>query len=188
MYYLGRNFEDGFLSVSIQLGYLILSQKMDEINAAAMWQESNKSRKAQRIIVRHLSNFSGKRLIVPEYCITELRQNHVPPTSESIILNDKTNHFWTKPLDKLLTRSLLSEFGNITDKGNLDNKLSQIDIVIGGNHGQGKFRSFGKFIMRDKEGYNKDSYVIKNNHIDCTKDTYEICQRIITTPINNHFS
>ena len=64
--------------------------------------------------------------------------------------------------------------------------MSQIDIVIGGNHGQGKFRSFGKFIMRDKEGYNKDSYVIKKGHIYCTKNTNEIFQRTIATPINNH--
>ena len=70
-----------------------------------MWQESNISRKAQRTIVRHLSDFFGKQLIVSEYCITELGQNHVPPTSDSIILNDK-NHFWAKPLDKLLTKSL----------------------------------------------------------------------------------
>ena len=60
------------------------------------------------------------------------------------------------------------------DKDNLDNKLSKIDIVIGDDHSQGKFGSVGKFIMRDKEGYNEDSYVIKNGHIDCTKDKYEI--------------
>ena len=76
-------------------------------------------------------------------------------------MNDKKTYFWTKPLDKLLTRSLLSKFGNITDKDNLDNKLSKIDIVIGGDHDQGNFCSVDKFIMRDKEGYNKDSYVIK---------------------------
>ena len=27
----------------------------------------------------------------------------------------------------------------------------KIDIVVGGDHGQGKFRSVGKFIMRDKK-------------------------------------
>ena len=47
------------------------------------------------------------------------------------------------------------------------------------------FCSIDKFIMRDKEGINKDSYVIKNNHIDCTKDTYEIFQKTLATPINN---
>ena len=57
MYYLGRKFEDEFLSVTIQLGYPILSQKMDEISGAAICQESNISRKAQIITVRHLFDF-----------------------------------------------------------------------------------------------------------------------------------
>ena len=48
-----------------------------------------------------------------------------------------------------------------------------------------KIRSVCKFIIRDKEGYNKYSYVIKNSHIDCTKDKYEIFQRTIRTPLNN---
>ena len=65
---------------------------------------------------------------------------------------------------------MLSKFGNIIDKDNLDNKFSKIDIVIGGVHGQGKFRSVGKFIMRDKEEFNKDWYVIKDRYIDCTKE------------------
>ena len=40
--------------------------------------------------------------------------------------------------------------------------------------------------MRGKEGYNKDSFVIKNSHMHWTKDTHEIFQQTITTPINNH--
>ena len=40
-------------------------------------------------IARHLSDFFGKRLIVPESCIAELGQNHVPPKFESMILDDK---------------------------------------------------------------------------------------------------
>ena len=76
---------------------------------------------------------------------------------------------------------LLSKFGTVTDKGNLDNKCSKIYIVIGDDHGQRKFCSVGKFIMRDKEEYNKDSYAIKIGHIDCFKDTYKIYQRTIAT-------
>ena len=70
MYYLGRKFEDDFLSVAIKLGCPILSQKMNEIRTAPTWQESNIPRKAQRIIVHRLSDFFGKRLIVTEDCIT----------------------------------------------------------------------------------------------------------------------
>ena len=92
-------------------------------------------------------------------------------------MDDKQIHYWTKPLDKLLTRSLLRKCSETINEKNLTNTFSKIDIVVGGYHGQGNFRSVGKFIVRDKEGINKDSYVIKNGHIDCTKDTYEIFQK-----------
>ena len=64
--------------------------------------------------------------------------------------------------------------------------MSKIDIVIGDDHDQENFRSVGKCIMRDKEVYNKVSYVITNDHIYYTKDTHDIFQRTIVTPINNH--
>ena len=61
----------------LQLNYVIQLY----LRAAAMWQESNVITNAQRIIARHLSDFFGNRLIVPESCITKLGQNHVPPKS-----------------------------------------------------------------------------------------------------------
>ena len=57
IYYLGKKIEDEFLSVAIKLGYPILSQKMDEISAATIWQESNVTTNGQRIIARRLSDF-----------------------------------------------------------------------------------------------------------------------------------
>ena len=100
-------------------------------------------------------------------------------------MNDKKIHYWTKPLDKLLTRSLLGKFSETINVKNLSNTISKIDIVIGGDHGQGNFRSVDKFILRDKEEINKNSYVIKIEIIDCTKDTYEIFQKSLANPINN---
>ena len=121
--------------------------------------------------------FLGKQLIVPEYCITKLGQNDIPPSSDSIILNDKKIHFWTTPIYQLLITPLFSYCEETTDNENLDNKMLLIYIVIGGGRGQGKFRSACKFILRNKEGYNKDSYVIKNGHIYCIKDKYKIFQK-----------
>ena len=72
---------------------------------------------------------------------------------------------------------MLSKFENTTDKDNLDNTLSKIDIVIRGDNEQGKIRNISTFIMRYKERYNKEPYVITNRHIYCTKDTYEIFQK-----------
>ena len=58
-------------------------------------------------------------------------------------------------------------------------------MVIGGDHGQEKFRNVCKYIMRNKDGKNMTSYVIKNGHIDHKKDTYEIFQHTLATPLNN---
>ena len=57
---------------------------------------------SQRIILRYLSNCFGSRLVVPEYCIDELGQNHVPPQCDFFISDRKKIHFWTKPISKFL--------------------------------------------------------------------------------------
>ena len=71
MYYLGGKNEDEFVATVVKLGYPMLTKKMDNITAAAMWQESNISKKSQRIVLRYLSNYLCSRLVVPEYCIDE---------------------------------------------------------------------------------------------------------------------
>ena len=55
-------------------------------------------------------------------------------------------------MDQFLTRSLLSKYEDITNKETLKRKLSKIDMVIGGDHDQEKFRNVCKHIMRNKEG------------------------------------
>ena len=56
---------------------------MDKISAADMWQVSNVTTNAKRIIVSHLSDCFSNRLIVSESCITILEQNHVPQKSDT---------------------------------------------------------------------------------------------------------
>ena len=75
MYYLGNKNEDEFVMIAVKLGYPMLTKKMDNIDATAMWQESNISLTFQRIILRYLSNFFDSRLVVPEHCIDKLGQN-----------------------------------------------------------------------------------------------------------------
>ena len=79
----------------------------------------------------------------------------------------------------------MSKFSETINVKYFINAFSKIDIVVGGDHGQGKFRSVGKFVIINREGIDKDSYMIKNGHINCTKDIYEIFQKILACPINN---
>ena len=50
MYYLGCKNEDEFVSTAGKLGYPMLTKKMDNITAAAMWQESNISKKPHKFL------------------------------------------------------------------------------------------------------------------------------------------
>ena len=89
MYYLGSKNEYEFVATAIKLGYHMLTKKMDNITAAAMCEESNISKKSQSIILRYLSNIFGSMLVVEEYCIDELGQNHVPPQCDFWISDRK---------------------------------------------------------------------------------------------------
>ena len=66
---------------------------------------------------------------------------------------------------------------------NTDNSsISTIDIVVGGDHGQGKFRSVSKIILGDIYLNKLKSYVITNAHIDCDKDKYDVLNDSIVKP------
>ena len=49
---------------------------------------------------------------------------------------------WDKPISKILTMSLTSCFGNIFSDDSVSKMTLSIDIVVGGNYGQGKFGMF----------------------------------------------
>ena len=82
------------------------------------------------------------------------------------------NSFWTKPITKILTTSLESLYYQEYSNEFESNDISIIDIVVGGDHSQGKFRHICKFVLRDINVKNLNAYVIKNTHIDYEKDTY----------------
>ena len=62
--------------------------------------------------------------------------------------------------------------------------FESVYLVIGGDHGQGKFRSVMKVILRNRYGKNVNHFCIKVNHIDCEKDTYEVLKKSIAAPLN----
>ena len=62
--------------------------------------------------------------------------------------------------------------------------FESVDLVIGGDHGQGKFRSVMKVILRNRYGKNVNHFCIKVNHIDCEKDIYEVLKKSIAAPLN----
>jgi hypothetical protein len=186
--HLAMNYEDEFVHVCRKMGYPIFSVKMDAATACAMWQEANVSRKSQRTILRYLTAEYGCRLVVPEAEVDAFGQDHVPPVTGSFEdpVMRKTIHFWLKPIAKLLEVSVstyVREKSIAADDSALG-MLKSIDVVLGGDHGQGKFRSVIKIILGDDDGKQVDSMVMKVGHIDCVKDTYDILKSSVVGPLN----
>ena len=98
-------------------------------------------------------------------------QNHVPPQCDFFISHRKKIYFWTKLISKILTISLEIYYCQVYSTNSDNSSISTIDIVVGGDHGQDKFRSVSKFILRDIYFNKLKSYVIQNTHFDCDKDT-----------------
>ena len=63
-------------------------------------------------------------------------------------------HFWTKPISKILTKSLESLYCQECSDVSQCKSISTIDMVFGGDHGQGKIRCVTKFIPTDSGGKN----------------------------------
>ena len=186
--HLALNYEDDFVMVCKKMGYPVFSKKMDAATACAMWQEANVSKKSQRTILRYLAAEYGCRLVVPESQVDAFGQAHVAPVTGSFEdpVTKKTIHYWTKPIAELLEVSVstyIQENKMATEEGAL-RSLKSMDVVLGGDHGQGKFRSVIKIILRDDDGKQVTSMVMKVGHIDCTKDTYEVLKSSVAGPLN----
>jgi hypothetical protein len=124
---------------------------------------------------------------VPEAQVDAFGQDHVPPVVGSFedAATGKTIHYWTKPIAQLLEVSVATYAKERIATNPTLNNLKSIDVVLGGDHGQGKFRSVIKIILRDDTGLSVDTLVMKVGHIDCTKDTYDVLKSSVAGPLNN---
>jgi hypothetical protein len=173
---------------------------MDSDTAQAMWDEVNVNIATQRVILRYLrATFGGLCMIPATVRISNGEINNgsedtnigsyksVAPETNVIEIDGERVHYWTKSLLPLLNFSLSNHLyqgtGKIEDRRDVK-KLSSIDLVVGGDHGQEQFRMLAKVIARDEDKRIIDKFVIKLAHIDCKKDTYHVLRDTITPSLN----
>ena len=96
MHLLGKKYENKFMEVAVHLGLLLPSKVMDAEAACAMWEEANCPYKSQRVILRHLKSFFGRRITVPERYIRELEDGALNPISGQSLIEGKEVFFGTK--------------------------------------------------------------------------------------------
>ena len=157
-------------------------KRMPASVACAMWDDSNTDLKPQRVILRYLRNWFGRSLVVSDKLLKEFGEDHVPPVCSSFI--DITNkskkiHYWTKSICTVTEQGLQKCFMNSQFE-----ELHKIDIVTGGDYGQGKFRQLVRCLCRDRQGKVIKEFKLKICHIDCTKDTYHVLKNTIGGNLN----
>jgi ribosomal protein L35AE/L33A len=184
--HLGENYHDCFIHAAESLGVLLTSKKMDAYSACAMWEEANVPLRAQRVILRHLANFFGQRITVPERDIRELEAGATPPISGSIVIGAETITFWHRDIDQAVLNRLQTEFKCRGKEYFQAMGYDSIDIIFGADHGARRFRAAIKIVFRNKcnAAVAPSSVVITIGNIDCKKETYEILAKTIAKPIN----
>ncbi len=109
MHFLGKKYENKFIEVAVHLGLLLPSKVMDAESACAMWEEANCPYKSQRVILRHLKNFFGRRITVPERFLRELEEGVLNPISGEKVIDGKTVFFWHKKIDEVVAHRVKLE-------------------------------------------------------------------------------
>ena len=175
-------YEEAFVSVSMEKGLLEASvpKKMDIVATEAMLQEANINNTNARILFRHLRQFFGGK----SYFESEQKHrsffgdNDFPPTVDKKVLEDKTViQFWYKSPDLLLQ----SQLSKMIDVSKLRD-VRQVDLIVGGDHGGGKFRMTLKvnFCLADKSTV---SVLTQIASVSFLKDDTEILKATVLDPI-----
>ena len=94
----------------------------------------------------------------------------VAPLSDMKVVKGEEICFWNKPLQQSLSSALsLRLFSNNKSNYDSDKGIDSVDLVIGGDHGQRKFRMMMKVIIRKLDMKKMDEFVLKIGHVDCKK-------------------
>ena len=185
---IGGTHRDEFVSTSESLGFPVVTKKMEATTAQAMWEDANISINSQRTILRYFKSTFGGSFVVPEKDIRQLGDEHVAPINDYFLSKEKKKiYFWTKPLSSTIV-AVFKCFMQDASTSSLVDNTTTLDIVIGGDHGQGKFRCLLKLILRDADNTIIKTVVLKVGHIDCPKDTYDVLKLSIAPLINQYLT
>lgn len=174
-------FEDSFVSVAMENGVMegSIPKKMDIVATEAMLQEANINNTNARVLFRHLNQFFGRSYFESE----QKRRNFFgdtdfPPTVDKVVLEDKTViPFWYKSPDEVLQKQL----PHMIDESKLKD-LRKVDIVVGGDHGGGKFRMTLKVNFRLDDN-STVSYLTQVASVSFSKDETKILKETVLNPI-----
>ena len=154
----------------------LLNARMDPLTSAAMWNEANVPKRGQRVIKQYLYSHFGFWITAAEKRIDALTDHFTRPIHGISKVDEKDISWWYKDIDDVIKNLLDNEWADVD--------FDEIDVVFGGDHGQGVFGAAVKIILW-KDDIAVRKAVEKVGHIDCDKDTYDILNETIASKLND---
>ena len=164
------------LGQKLKIPELLVNKRMDPFTSAAMWNEANVPLRGQRAIKRYVHTYFGFWLTPAEHHINAITDHHVEPIHGESIYDEKTLSWWYKNVNDVVKTLLDNEWYGVD--------FDDIDVIFGGDHGQGVFGAAVKIILWKGDDVIRKA-VEKIGHIDSEKDNYDILNGTIAPLLND---
>ena len=167
--FLGKEFENGFYKIANRMGlHYGKHKKMCPISTSAMIADANITLMQTRIIVRHMTNYFGRSLIVSIDKVRSVTDGWVdvltPPVFSTFKFYDKDNpkkkpeivKIWVRDPLEAMTYDMKLVIDEMRKNGGprqfgylLDNLLKGVNVLIGSDHGIGSLQLLAKLLYFD---------------------------------------
>jgi hypothetical protein len=110
----------------------------------------------------------------------------IKPTVSTLKIEGITYMYWVKDVGNVLAH-LVDPYLKQASADSISKMYKFADVIFGADHGQGSFRAGIKVIIHPSDMLNKEIMEERSiAEIECRKDTLEIVESTLTTPVNNY--
>jgi len=169
---LGKMDPEVFTIAATTLGMPIQAAKLTAEEFMAMADEANFGLNACRVIRKHLLS-KGANMLPSDREMRALGDKALIPVTKKVRIGNENVIYSYVPLDELVSEKLLERF---------DENVMSADIILGGDHGQGAFRSPVKIIMTFVD--HKKTVECWFGEVECKKDNFEVIKGTLAGPMN----
>jgi hypothetical protein len=142
--YLRKKWPTMFAQADTGIGMPVSLKPRSSYQAFAIWGDVNVTLTQQHIILWHLQQFFGHKIMVPQAKICELSVGVVNPKTVTINHHGKTLTSLYREIDDLIGQFMTDQ--QFRARKGFGYKI--LDIIVGGDYGQGSFCSGIKLILR----------------------------------------
>jgi len=172
LYAIGRDYENAFTHVAKELGMPVNSERLSAEEFLAMSEDANLGVGGQRMLRRWLLS-KDIRILPTDRELRGLGSDFWQPVTTKTTINKIRYTYSYRHLPDIVKQALLD---------NWSSTLQSFEIHVGGDHGQGAFRSPVKINFFFKNEYS--SYETWFFQVDCDKESYALLEGTFAKPLN----